>query len=75
MAFCLGRTCLPAKESPKKDEFGKCFKQPRGDFGLTLLLQSHCPAASRRASVQAVTSKGHFRTTSPINTASSAGEN
>ena len=31
--------------------------------------------ASRRASAQAVTSKWHFRTTSPINTASSAGEN
>ena len=31
--------------------------------------------ASWRASAQAVTSKWHFRTTSPINTASSAGEN
>ena len=31
--------------------------------------------ASRRASAQAVTSKWHFRTTSPTNTNSSAGEN
>ena len=31
--------------------------------------------ASRRASAQAVTSKWHFRTTNPINTASPAGEN
>ena len=31
--------------------------------------------ASRRASAQAVTSKWHFRTTSPINTPSPAGEN
>ena len=64
-----------------------CFKLPLQSTYLLLDLKSQNKLqkvlrrdlsalwASRRASAQAVTSKWHFRTTSPINTPSPAGEN
>ena len=56
-------------QSPKSQPCENCF--------LLLLKTENRLAlwASLRASAQAVTSKWHFRTTSPINTASLAGEN